>query len=1032
MNKVFKYILCFLFVVVVCCNLISVKASTTVTMTEGVSVRTSGDNGLKFQATVSDVVDGASYGMLFVRGIYTDFDKNTSGVVSAEVTSLNAGNEFCVTMVKFPSSYYGQNISVRAYVRVGDSYTYSNNIVTCNLYEKAVKIKSLSNYVESELIEEIVNNTYIKFMVYTGINTSLHSNMVESFLEDFNTYNNLGISSNQFFAYTYGRVTSSSLYAFFNTSTYASKWKWMFNYINEVRAENGKTALNETINYAYFRADIHCFINLCDPADINNYGVDFRNRDDYRYYFSGKAPYQLPVIEQEGYSFVGWNYDNTFNKDTVSYATSLSPLYAQFKGDESNVEVNVNLELNGGLLTSSNVYNDPYLTTTITKYGNNYAGTATLQYLSPVENNLVDGISYALYHEKLILKYIEGINAYEIIGYYKSGSYADLSEATHVLAKSGTLDFTASSSLIGKYIIASEKLITEGDVNVTLYIHNSSDFTTYNKNLIEETILPIPYKEGYNFGGWYDNSSFTGSSIDSFPGYSNNPGDITYYAKWVDETGEIPHEHDFVEGKCECGEVDPDYVAPDEFSLEYLAGVALGYISDTATSNTVDTLLTEEDGVTYKYTSSNSSLYIINSSEGSASVSKVYQTHKNQNVTVSVTASYNGETITKSKTITISPVLYNDMSDNPIGTYFVGDTAYTYTKYNSRYQTNQTFFSDEAKETLDLVYYAFASPNSDGTLTLDSTSYVKYVTALKENDVRVLVSLNGATTTEQINFYNITNDDTLLNTFINNICDLVEQYNFDGVDIDWEYNTSYPIRSAYYTKLVTGLYNELANRQDNGGTPYMLTAALPASSWGTSTDRFDYTVLNTYLDHINVMSYGMYNSSITSHVSPLYTSSYAYAYGFSMDYAVNRFVSLGFPASKLILGCAGYGTHFTITGDIDETAKYVGLGVTATLSNAGVTGAHNSGTIYSHGIDTLKATGSYDEIHAYNSSGKFVGSYLLNKTTKSFVTYDSFFSLSVKYDYVTKIKGLGLMCWSYTQDTNDTVINGIINAKNNN
>lgn len=59
---------------------------------------------------------------------------------------------------------------------------------------------------------------------------------------------------------------------------------------------------------------------------------------------------------------------------------------------------------------------------------------------------------------------------------------------------------------------------------------------------------------------------------------------------------------------------------------------------------------------------------------------------------------------------------------------------------------------------LDLVYYAFAIPSSDGSLTLDSSVYVKYVTELKANDVRVLVSLNGATTDEQINFYNITND----------------------------------------------------------------------------------------------------------------------------------------------------------------------------------------------------------------------------------------------------------------------------------
>lgn len=98
-NKVFKYILCFLFVIVVCFNLIRVKASTTITMTEGVSARTSGDNGLKFQATVSEAVDGATYGMVFIRGIVSDFVVNTSGVTIGEVPSVDSNNRFCVPMI---------------------------------------------------------------------------------------------------------------------------------------------------------------------------------------------------------------------------------------------------------------------------------------------------------------------------------------------------------------------------------------------------------------------------------------------------------------------------------------------------------------------------------------------------------------------------------------------------------------------------------------------------------------------------------------------------------------------------------------------------------------------------------------------------------------------------------------------------------------------------------------------------------------------------------------------------------------------
>ena len=232
--------------------------------------------------------------------------------------------------------------------------------------------------------------------------------------------------------------------------------------------------------------------------------------------------------------------------------------------------------------------------------------------------------------------------------------------------------------------------------------------------------------------------------------------------------------------------------------------------------------------------------------------------------------------------------------------------------------------------------------------------------------------------------------------------DIVEQYNFDGVDIDWEYLSEYPIEKVYYSKLVVGLYSELASRQDENGTSYMLTAAIPGTSWGTSTNRFDYTVLNKYLDYINVMSYDLQGDEITSHVSPLYSpsnQSQGKYYEFSLDYAVNKFTSLGFPASKLILGCAGYGKHFTIQVDIDNSAKYVGLGLTAKLSNAGVVGAYDTGTIFSNGIDTLVSQGGYEEVHVYNNNGKFVGSYLINISTKSFITYDSSFATTSSIDF---------------------------------
>ena len=46
---------------------------------------------------------------------------------------------------------------------------------------------------------------------------------------------------------------------------------------------------------------------------------------------------------------------------------------------------------------------------------------------------------------------------------------------------------------------------------------------------------------------------------------------------------EVPHEHEFVEGKCECGETDPNYVAPEQPKEEvaYIFGMAQGNLNNT-------------------------------------------------------------------------------------------------------------------------------------------------------------------------------------------------------------------------------------------------------------------------------------------------------------------------------------------------------------------------------------------------------------------------------------------------------------------
>ena len=70
--------------------------------------------------------------------------------------------------------------------------------------------------------------------------------------------------------------------------------------------------------------------------------------------------------------------------------------------------------------------------------------------------------------------------------------------------------------------------------------------------------LPVLEDSLYEFKGWYDNVNYSGNVITTI--YKGEEGNKTFHAKWVEK--EKPHTHEFLEGVCSCGEIDPNYVTP--------------------------------------------------------------------------------------------------------------------------------------------------------------------------------------------------------------------------------------------------------------------------------------------------------------------------------------------------------------------------------------------------------------------------------------------------------------------------------------
>lgn len=87
--------------------------------------------------------------------------------------------------------------------------------------------------------------------------------------------------------------------------------------------------------------------------------------------------------------------------------------------------------------------------------------------------------------------------------------------------------------------------------------------------------------------------------------------------------------------------------------------------------------------------------------------------------------------------------------------------------------------------------------------------------------------------------------------FIDSLLEFMETYNFDGVDLDWEYPTAEDRGgSPGDTENLNALLKEMRQRF---GSSYGISIAIPASYWYLR--HFDISTMTKYVDWLNVMSY---------------------------------------------------------------------------------------------------------------------------------------------------------------------------------
>lgn len=183
---------------------------------------------------------------------------------------------------------------------------------------------------------------------------------------------------------------------------------------------------------------------------------------------------------------------------------------------------------------------------------------------------------------------------------------------------------------------------------------------------------------------------------------------------------------------------------------------------------------------------------------------------------------------------------------------------------------------------LDYVNYSFALIDNGRAYIKEKNNLDKI---LKYKDIGVKISLSiggwGAD-----GFSEAVSSKNSRKIFIDSIIDLIKKYDFDGIDLDWEYpSVSFANISSSKDDISNFVFlcKELKERFLEFDKKIILSAAVPCSD-----KYYDYKELNKLLDYVNIMSYDLsVSSDIANHHCNLYANKEIHSYS-SADEAVKQ------------------------------------------------------------------------------------------------------------------------------------------------
>ncbi|KAH9939318.1 glycoside hydrolase family 18 protein [Epithele typhae] len=211
----------------------------------------------------------------------------------------------------------------------------------------------------------------------------------------------------------------------------------------------------------------------------------------------------------------------------------------------------------------------------------------------------------------------------------------------------------------------------------------------------------------------------------------------------------------------------------------------------------------------------------------------------------------------------------------------------------------------------DILFYAFATPNSSNGVSLGSASTLKALVSAAHSSshgTKVVLSIGGWTDST---YFSQVMSSANRSTFLNACVSMVKTYNLDGIDIDWEYPNESGAGNPHSSSDAANLLSFFKSLRSALGSSKIITAAVTPLPWTGSngsalTDVSAYASVMTYA---NIMNYDTWGASSSpgpnAPLGNLCGNSTLPQY--SAQAGLQQWTAAGFPASKLLLGLPLYG-----------------------------------------------------------------------------------------------------------------------------